>query len=183
MSWCINVFSMLEYDSIAYYSIDLDSSIYYDMVFHDFSIPHVMPCPVLRHVVACPVLSFPVLSYHVIRLVEYILQPLTHKIKSASARSSHRCPLPCPLLPLHLMLKVAKLFPFVGGTIKHMFISNLDSRGYRGLFFTLCVLPLRTYTPVQELQNLFLPPYRGIVMLHVYRVIYRLFVLFCIAQA
>ena len=37
----------------------------------------------------------------VIRLVEYILQPVTHKINSASPRSSHRCPLLCPLLPLH----------------------------------------------------------------------------------
>ena len=45
-----------------------------------------------------------------------------------------------------------------GGYSTHVYLHNLDSRGYRGLSFTLCVLPLRTYTPVQELQNLFLPP-------------------------
>ena len=93
-----------------------------------------------------------------VRLVEYILQPLTHKIKSASARSSHRCPLPCPLLPLHSMLRDAKLFPFVGGTIKHMFISTTLIPGVIGDCFLPCVLPLRTYTPVQELQIFFLPP-------------------------
>ena len=54
----------------------------------------------------------------VIRLVEYILQPLTHKIKRSLARSSHMCLLPYPLLPLHSRLRVAKLFPFGGGVIK-----------------------------------------------------------------
>ena len=51
-----------------------------------------------------------------------ILQPLTHKIKRASARSSHMFRLPYPLLPLHSMLKVAKLFPFGGGLLKPSFI-------------------------------------------------------------
>ena len=53
------------------------------------------------------------------RLVEYMLQPLTHNIKRASARSSHMCLLPYPLLSslvceLFLNMycsKVAELFP------------------------------------------------------------------------
>ena len=69
-------------------------------------------------------MSYDVVSNRIIRLVEYILQPLTHDIKRASARSSHMCLLPYPLLPLHSMLRVAKLFPFGGGVIKHLFIST-----------------------------------------------------------
>ena len=37
----------------------------------------------------------------------YVATPLTHEIKCASARSSHVCLLPYPLLPLHSMLRVA----------------------------------------------------------------------------
>ena len=80
-------------------------------------------------------------------MVEYILQPLAHKIKNASARSSHRCPLPCPLLPLHSMLKVAKLFPFVGGAIQHMFISTTLIPGVIGD----CLLPCVCYLFVHKL--------------------------------
>ena len=54
-----------------------------------------------------------------IRLVEYRLQPLTHKIKHSSARSSHMCILPHPLLTLHS-----------------------DSRGYRGLYVVFGLLTL-----------------------------------------
>ena len=53
------------------------------------------------------------------------MQPLTHKTKHASARSSHMCLLPYLLLPLHSMLQVANMFPFGGGgAIKHKFIST-----------------------------------------------------------
>ena len=68
----------------------------------------------------------------------YILQPLTHKIKRASARSSHTCLLPYPLLPLRSMLRVAKLFPFGGGVIKHVLISSTLIPGVTGD----CMLPL-----------------------------------------
>ena len=79
-----------------------------------------------------------------IRLVEDMLQPLTHKIKHASARSSHRGPLPYPLLPLHSMFKVANLFPFGGGAIKtKIYLRNLDC--YRGLSFTFGFLLLLLY--------------------------------------
>jgi hypothetical protein len=75
-----------------------------------------------------------------------VLQPLTHEIKRASARSSHRCLLRYPLLPLHSMLKVAKLFPFGGGTIKRkLFTHNLDPRGYRGLCFIFVLLHVRKH--------------------------------------
>ena len=82
-----------------------------------------------------------------IRLVEYTLQPLTHKITNASARLSHRCPLPYPLLPLHSMLKVAKLFPFVGGAVKHKFISTTLIPGVIGecLLHLVCYLFVQTY--------------------------------------
>ena len=75
------------------------------------------------------------------------MQPRTHKIKSASARSSHRCPLPCPLLPLHSMLKVAKLFPFVGGAIKHKFISTTLIPGVIGdyILHLVCYFFVHTY--------------------------------------
>ena len=56
------------------------------------------------------------------------------------------CLLPYPLLPLHSMLKVAKLFPFGGGSIKRkLFIHNLDPRGYRGLCFISVLLLLHKY--------------------------------------
>ena len=76
-----------------------------------------------------------------------MLQPLTHKIKRASARSSHMCPLPYPLLPLHSMLRVAKLFPFGGGVIKNMFISTTLIRGVIGdcVLYLLCWLLLNIY--------------------------------------
>ena len=44
---------------------------------------------------------------YIIRLVEYILQPLTHNINNASARSSHMC---------KYCSRVAKLLPY---TVRH----------------------------------------------------------------
>ena len=61
------------------------------------------------------------LKYGMVRLVEYMLQPLTHKIKRASARSSHMC-----------------LLPY----FSHPFTHDLDSRGYRGWLFTFDVLSI-----------------------------------------
>ena len=62
-------------------------------------------------------------KYVYIRLVEYMLQPLTHKTKRATARSSHMWPLRYPLLPLHSMMRVAKLSPFGGGGLLNTCLS------------------------------------------------------------
>ena len=84
--------------------------------------------------------GYPVLQGN-IRLVEHIMQPLTHKIKHASARSSHMCLLPYPLLPLHSMLKVQNCFLSAGGLLNASLSSTTLIPGVIGD----CVLSLFCY--------------------------------------